>query len=336
MTPSADDDDPPDRLGRPLVSVIIPCYNYAHFLEGSVGSLRAQSLDAWECVVVDYGSTDDTAAVVAGLGASDQRIRYVSQPHSGLATARNTGLAATSAPFVQFLDADDMIGPRKLAEHTSFLSSHTDAVVVYGPSYHFSAADEGSLPSNATKIDWAPVIRGDDPVMALLGRPFPVHAALVRRSAALEIGGFDAELHFCEDWDFWIRLALRGYRFCFEGGAEAAAYYRTHAASMVANRRAMLLGHRVVRRRFDGILPAGEARAYNRRQLRDVEGQLVLVAISEGRRVEALGHCLRAAVLSPRGREALKWVLAAACLPTATEDSFKDRLARPLFGRKAT
>ena len=104
-----------------LVTVIIPVYNGAGFIGDTLECLRRQTHPDWECVVVDDGSTDDTAAVVQLLIAGDDRFSYVYQPNAGLSSARNTGLDHAKGEYIQFLDADDVLLPEKLAEQLQLI-----------------------------------------------------------------------------------------------------------------------------------------------------------------------------------------------------------------------
>ncbi len=87
----------------------MPTYNYGAYITDALESLRAQTYDAWECIVVDDGSTDDTGEVVARFIEREPRVRYVWQENQRQSVAKNTGLAAARGVYVQFLDADDMI-----------------------------------------------------------------------------------------------------------------------------------------------------------------------------------------------------------------------------------
>src|SRR5215211_4578336 len=103
-----------DGEGRPLVSVITPTYNYGALIGETLDSLRRQTLTDWECVVVDDGSTDDTAEVVARFAEGEPRVSYVRQANARQAAAKNNGLARARGAYVQFLDADDLLEPLKL------------------------------------------------------------------------------------------------------------------------------------------------------------------------------------------------------------------------------
>src|SRR5215210_2105808 len=110
MTQSRDRTSDPGSAGTPLVSVIIPCYNQAHFLGEAIESVLGQSYPNFEIVVVDDGSPDDTAEVAARY----PEVRYICQDNQGLSAARNTGLGQSEGEYVVFLDADDRLLPEAL------------------------------------------------------------------------------------------------------------------------------------------------------------------------------------------------------------------------------
>ena len=94
---------------KPAVSVIIPCYNHAHYLCRAVQSVLAQTYADWEAIIVDDGSTDNTREVATRF--SDPRVRYIYQENRGLSAARNTGISAAQGSYLAFLDADDELEP---------------------------------------------------------------------------------------------------------------------------------------------------------------------------------------------------------------------------------
>src|SRR5262245_6278913 len=112
--------------GPPLVSIIVPTYNYGHLISETLACLQSQSYENWEALVVDDGSTDNTAAVVAAAAASDPRIHYFKQENQKQAAARNRGLSHSQGSYVQFLDSDDLLERRKLELHIKFLEQHPD------------------------------------------------------------------------------------------------------------------------------------------------------------------------------------------------------------------
>ena len=107
---------------KPKVSIIIPCYNQAKFLPKAIESLQAQTLAEWECIVVDDGSTDNTAEVANNLALNDARISLIQKRNGGLASARNRGLLYAQGDFIQLLDADDSIFPEKLERQVTLMT----------------------------------------------------------------------------------------------------------------------------------------------------------------------------------------------------------------------
>src|SRR4051812_48468776 len=103
----------PDNA-KPLVSIIIPSYNYGRFLAQTLDSVLAQTYTNWECIIVDDGSKDNSGEIAAAYEQKDTRIRYIYQQNQGIATTRNTGLQNIKGDYVQYLDADDMLPPEKI------------------------------------------------------------------------------------------------------------------------------------------------------------------------------------------------------------------------------
>lgn len=112
------------------IAVVIPAYNAGHFLGEAIESVRAQSLDNWECTVVDDGSTDETPLLLRSY--RDRRIRSVQQKNRGEQEARLRGFSLTRAPKIVFLDADDRLLPDALTRYSSFLDDHPSVGVAYG------------------------------------------------------------------------------------------------------------------------------------------------------------------------------------------------------------
>lgn len=111
----------------PRVSVLIPCYNAGRFLAAAIESVLAQSFQDFEIIVVDDGSSDDSAAVAARY----PQVRYFYHAHSGVSVSRNAALSKAQGEFVVFLDADDLWVPQKLEKQVAYLDSHPDCQLVY-------------------------------------------------------------------------------------------------------------------------------------------------------------------------------------------------------------
>src|SRR4051812_5654849 len=125
-------------MSEAIISVIVPCFNYGHYLPDTLRGLLAQQFKHWECIIVDDGSTDDTAGVAAAFAADDARIRYLRQANAGLSAARNAGLSAARGRYIQLLDADDSIAPQKLALQFDYLETHPEADLVFGNALYFT------------------------------------------------------------------------------------------------------------------------------------------------------------------------------------------------------
>jgi glycosyltransferase involved in cell wall biosynthesis len=220
----------------PRVSVIVPCFNYAQTLGETLQSVLAQTLPEWECIVVDDGSTDDTRGAVAAFAARDARIRYLRQENRGPAAARNRGIEAAAGRYLQFLDADDLLAPDKLAVQASSLDAHPGVDIVIGPATFFRTSDPDtelySLHGHLSR-PMAPRISGTAEALQLLEHfnIMVTPAPLVRRSVVVRHGGFNEAMHGSEDWDLWLRCALAGAGFAYLDHPHALARIRTHGAS---------------------------------------------------------------------------------------------------------
>jgi hypothetical protein len=220
-----------------LVSVVIPAFNYAHFLPDTVDSVRRQTLAGWRCIIVDDGSTDGTAEVARALSSVDGRISYHHQPNRGLAAARNTGLALADGRYVQFLDADDLIAPTKLEAQVEALESRPDVGLCYSGYQAFRSGTGQPLGR------YAGLELSDDPLHDFLyrwqrGLTIPLHCALFRADLWPGRSAFDERLRAKEDWLMWIELARRDVKMHFLDAD--LAWYRAHRGNMTIDKPAMV------------------------------------------------------------------------------------------------
>ncbi|MGA7870999.1 MAG: glycosyltransferase [Candidatus Binatus sp.] len=192
----------------PRASVIIPAYNAAATIAGTVDSVVGQTLQDFEIICVDDGSTDRTRAILEGYG---DRVRLVEQANGGPAAARNNGARHSSGEYVAFLDADDVWMPQFLERSVAALDADPALSLVY---CNAALAD-----SEGVALDTSLVGDGFDhppSLNELLTRLWPImpSAALVRRSAYEQCGGYRDELRGAsfrfEDVDFWIKMREQG------------------------------------------------------------------------------------------------------------------------------
>jgi glycosyltransferase involved in cell wall biosynthesis len=204
------------------IGVVIPAYNAAAFLPRCLESVFAQTFKPEEVIVVDDGSTDNTAALAAELGA-----KVLSQPNGGISAARNTGIRNASCEWIALLDADDMWAPTKLERQAACIRSGT--MLVYTGVRIFD--DHGiRSASPATSVTSA--------LKAIRYRtPFAPSSVLAKREMLMHGGGFREDISACEDWEMWFRLRRLGE---FEAVADPLTDYYVYPNSLSANPQRML------------------------------------------------------------------------------------------------
>ena len=212
-----------------LVSVIIPCYNQAHFLAEAIESVAAQSYRHHEVIVVDDGSTDNTAEVAGDYPT----VKCVRQANQGLAAARNTGIRESRGEFLVFLDADDRLLPRALEIGFTYLHDHPECAFVAG--WCKWIAVDGSPLDTPTRT-W---VGKADYFGKLLtcNNMGGIMAVMFRRSALDAVGGFDPSLRRSEDYDLYFRITKNFPVYCH---GEPVALYRRHDGTLSHDPGAML------------------------------------------------------------------------------------------------
>lgn len=261
----------------------MPAYNAGRYIAESVESVRAQTFEDWELVVVDDGSADDTGDVALRFAAADARVRYVRRPNGGQAAARNTGLGEARGRLVAFLDADDLWLPEKLALQIAVMEER-GVDLVYTDGHIF--AEEGAvspeerfhiLPGEARGVEMFSTLFTSNRIGTL--------SVLVKREALDAVGLFDEDRAYqnSEDYDLWLRLAKWGAG--FYGMTEKLMRYRRHSASstytasrLLAPMLAVILKH--------APDPALDPELV-RRRVRGLYRDLISSLVSEGRVAEA-------------------------------------------------
>lgn len=183
---------------QPRVAVIVPCHDDGPYLVGAVASARDEP-DVEVVVVDDCSSDPETLSILAELGAGVKVVRH--RVNRGLAAARNSGLARTTAPYVFPLDADDMLQPGALARMAAALDRDPAAVACYGDYLEFG--DHMLLRTTPARLD---------PYRLAYRNEYPV-TALFRRTALAEVGGWreiSPPIAGYEDWDLWMTFADAG------------------------------------------------------------------------------------------------------------------------------
>jgi len=214
-----------------LVSIIIPCHNAGPWLAETLDSALAQTWPAKEIIVVDDGSTDDSLAIARRH--EPRGVHVLAQPNRGASAARNAGLRQARGEYLQFLDADDLLSPDKLAAQLDVLARCSPG--------HLASCRWGrfvSAPADAAFVDTA-VFRDFRPVEYLIAqvaerRMMHPAAWLVPRGVAEAAGGWDETLSLNDDGEYFARVVLASRGIAFS--AAGASFYRSQLPGSLSRR----------------------------------------------------------------------------------------------------
>jgi glycosyltransferase involved in cell wall biosynthesis len=270
----------------PSVSIVIPCYNQGRYLGEAIDSARQQSHPNVDVLVVDDGSTDDTARVAA----AHPSITYLRQGNAGTAVARNRGLRDSRGELVVFLDADDRLLPDAIALGVDYLASHSNAAFVTG---HVRLIDEQGTPGVVPDQDHEPA--GYAPLLRW-NHIWTPGVVMYRRITLDAVGGFDPSAGGSSDFELNVRIARRLPIACHH---QVILEYRQHDANMTRDPAHMLRSavsvrrreraharHRDVREAWRAGLRVAQAH-FGARLIDRIKGDLIA-----GRRSRALGGLL--------------------------------------------
>jgi len=197
------------------ISTIITCFNSAAFVADAIASVRRHLITVPEIVVIDDGSTDDTAGVIASLAGPD--LFYYAQANQGLPSARNAGLARSHGDIITFLDYDDLWTDDKLEIQMALIEKHPELGVAVGYSQTMRmVAGPGG------QVAFEPY---DQPAPAL-----SMNGAVIRRQVFDTVGLFDETQGYCDDWDWYMRVRELGVNIRIH--EDVVHYYRRHDRNM--------------------------------------------------------------------------------------------------------
>lgn len=204
-----------NQNNRPLISVIITCYNQEAVIAATLSSVLEQTYSTWECLVVDDGSIDQSAREIDKFVEKDERFSYLYQHNVGVASARNLGFSKSIGEYIQFLDADDLLLPEKLACQVDHFLSDETIDVSYSNHQHYFREKEQYKIFQFEEID--PL-----PLKQLLsgwqnGVSLPTHSPIFRRSiwSNNELPYPEDYSNRCEDWVFLVLVAARNKKFAY-------------------------------------------------------------------------------------------------------------------------
>jgi len=208
----------------PRVSVLLPVFNAADYVSASIRSVLNQTFRDWELIVIDDGSTDDSAEVIRHAIGSDCRVRFISRANVGFARTLNEMLEIASGELIARLDADDEALPERIAMQVRFMDTHPDCVVVGGGVIHIDADGD------PLSIELYPERHDEIEQRMLSGGGGIIHPSVMARAEPMRrCGGYARDCPVVEDQDLWLRLALHGR---LANLPQPLIRYRVHAGNM--------------------------------------------------------------------------------------------------------
>jgi len=180
------------------ISIVVPCYKQADFLEEALKSVQGQSFEDWECIIVNDGSPDNTGAIAEKWQNLDLRFKYLKQINLGVSSARNFGISQAQGEYILPLDADDIIAPRYIEKALIEFDKKSNLKLVYCEAKKFGDQEElWKLPEFNLK--------------QLASNNMIFCSSVFRKSDWQKVNGYDVEMKMgFEDWEFWISLLKKG------------------------------------------------------------------------------------------------------------------------------
>ncbi len=232
-----------------MISVVIPVYNSARFLAGTIQSLKAQTYSEWELIIVDDGSKDDSLFIAEEARQQDARVSVFPQKNAGVSVTRNLGLARSRGnfPYVLWLDNDDLLAPHALQVLLDLLEAHPEASAACG--FVQDIGIDGSPAVGHDRLEAltsrrgihgsrlvrrapdAPLVFGD---LCFHNHIISPGQVLVRKSALETAGAYDVSRAYTEDHDLWWRLTMQVGPIAVT--PEVVLFYRHHSANASGNR----------------------------------------------------------------------------------------------------
>ncbi|MFT3886589.1 MAG: glycosyltransferase [Arachnia sp.] len=223
------------------MSVLMPAYNAGEYIGAAISAVLSQTYSDVELVVIDDGSTDDTYRIASGFG---DRIVLLQQPNAGQAAARNTGISAATGDVLALCDSDDVLLPNYVAKAVEVLEKAPDRSWVTCAASLLT--DDGLVDYGVSPFG---VIAPEQQREAIFQMNFVSIFSVFPRRMFDEIGPFTDELRRCEDWEYWLRAMISGWRVAFQ--TEPTALYRRHGeGNLSSNAEAMMDAEDAL---FDGI-----------------------------------------------------------------------------------
>jgi len=217
-------------MSKPLISVVIPCYNAEKYIKETIESVLTQRFEEFELIIMNDGSTDLSEKIIQAF--DDKRIRYFYQKNAGVSTARNEGIKKSLGKYIAFLDADDLYLENNLSKKVEILESNPFVKLIHSAEIKFDTFTQKTI--EIVKGKQGNVL--EDLLSLSSNVIHSPSSVIVSKDTLDKLGGFDTHLSTSADWDMWVRLAsLTGFAYI----EEPLVKYRVHPAQMHLNIRRM-------------------------------------------------------------------------------------------------
>jgi len=185
------------------VTVLMPAYNAGKYIAEAIESVLQQTFTDFKLLIIDDGSTDDTAEIIRSF--SDKRIRLIRQSHHGIAAALNKGLSNATSEYIARFDADDICFPGRLMQQVAFLDEHPDVIII-GSDAEYISEDGGHL------FDFKSIGNSHEQIIQKIHSycPFIHSSVMYRKEQIIKAGGYSIHAHSFEDYLLWIQLLKLG------------------------------------------------------------------------------------------------------------------------------
>lgn len=228
-------------MDKPLVSIIVPCYNQAQFLDDCLQSVFDQTYPDWECIIVNDGSPDNTEEIAKKWVAKDLRFKYLNKENGGLSSARNAGLKVANGDYIQLLDSDDLLQNEKLLNQVNaFLNDDEIDISVSGYRYFEDGFTMLKILGRENFLPEVALMKNDSDLVELfkIKNPMVISSPLYKKKVFEIVGFFDENLFSLEDWDFHTRCARNKLKFQHVGYQyNSLTLIRLHNQSMMRNKK---------------------------------------------------------------------------------------------------
>lgn len=241
------------------VSIIVPCYNYGHLIAETIDSIKTQTYENIEVLIIDDGSTDDSKSIILKNIEHDSRFKYIYQENAGISAARNRGLQNCTGDFIQFLDADDLICSDKLSYQIDCLckNEQLDIITTEVNYFYINELGEKIFLINQQEINGLLTFSGNtkNSLLSLIQQNrIAINSPLIRRSIIDKVGQFDSTLKWVEDWDFWIRIFLKECNIIYSNKNNTQAQVRIHNTNTSKNNVGMIQSSILLRRKLRRLI----------------------------------------------------------------------------------